>query len=165
MKKSTSIAAAIAIGTAAAVQAQTAPPAGEPRQKTAAEIIATNDLNKDGIVTLEEARKVNGNLYVQWSAVYDMDRDNRVDVAEVARAIAEVQLGTALDKITGDSGGNMSAARPDTIMTNNDLNKDGVVTKEEATRAGRALIRMWDSYDFNKDGKVDHAEVSKAQGY
>ncbi len=166
MNKSKSITvAAVALGAAAAVQAQAAQPVAEPRQKTAEEIIAINDLNRDGIVTQEEAAKVNGTLYVMWSAVYDMDRDGRVDVAELKRAMTEVQVGTAVDKITGQSGGNMAATRPEAIMTNNDLNKDGVVTKEEATKAGKALIRMWDSYDLNKDGKVELAELARAQGY
>jgi hypothetical protein len=147
------------------VPAQTAPPAAEPRQRTAEEIIAANDLNADGIVTRDEAAKVNGNLFVMWDAVYDMDRDGRMDVAELKRAMQEVQVGTAIDRITGNSGGNMAAARPEAILASNDLDKNGVVTKEEAAKAARALIRMWDSYDLNRDGIVDLAELTKGQGY
>lgn len=166
MNKSMSItAAAIALGVASNVQAQTAPAAEEPRRRTAEEIIAANDLNKDGIVTRDEAAKVNGNLYVMWDAVYDLDRDGRLDVVELKRAMLEVEVGTAVDKMTGNSGGNMAAARPEAILASNDLNKDGVVTKEEAKTAGRALIRMWDSYDLNKDGIVELSELAKAQGY
>lgn len=165
MKNPASIAATIVVAAVAAAPAQSAEPAAESRQKSAEEIIATNDLNRDGIVTREEAAKVNGNLFFMWNAVYDMDHDDRVDVAELKRAMGDVELGTALDKITGDDGGHMGAARPQTILANNDENKDGVVTKEEATKAGKALIRMWDSYDFNKDGKVDLAELSRGQGY
>lgn len=166
MSKSVSITvAAVALGAAAAVQAQTATPEGEPQRRSAEEIIAANDLNKDGIVTRDEAAKVNGNLFVMWDAVYDMDRDGRVDVAELKRAMLEVEAGTALDRITGNSGGNMAAARPEAILASNDLNRDGVVTKEEAKTAGRALIRMWDSYDLNKDGIVELSELAKAQGY
>lgn len=166
MNKSKSIAvAAVALGAVVAAQAQTAPPVAERRIKTAEEIIATNDLNGDGIVTRAEAAKVNGNLYVMWNDVYDTDHDDRVDVAELKRAMGDVQVGTAVDKITGNSGGNMAAARPEAIMANNDLNKDGVITKEEAVKSGKALARMWDSYDLNKDGKVELAELAKAQGY
>jgi hypothetical protein len=164
MTKSKSIAAAIALGAAAAA-AQAPAQAEEPRVKTAEEIIAANDVNGDGIVTLEEAAKVNGNLYVMFSAVYDQDHDGRLDVAELKRGMGEVEVGTALVKITGESGGNMAAARPETIMANNDLNKDGIITREEAKTAGKALARMWDSYDLNKDGKVEYAELAKAQGY
>lgn len=166
MNKSASVTAtAVALGVAAAVPAQTAPPAETPQRRTAEEIIAANDLNKDGIVTRDEAAKVNGNLFVMWDDVYDMDRNGRIDVTELKRAMQEVEVGTAMDRLTGNSGGNMAAARPEAILASNDLNKDGVVTREEAKSAGRALIRMWDSYDLNKDGSVDLAELARAQGY
>src|SRR5690606_4648166 len=137
----------------------------EPLHKTAEEIIATNDLNRDGIVTREEAATVNGNLYFLWDAVYDMDRDARLVLAELQRAMTEVQVGTELVKITGNSGGLMAGARPEAILANNDLNEDGVVTREEASKAGRALARMWDSYDIDKSGTVQLVEHAKAQGY
>lgn len=165
MNKSASIAAvAVAVG-AAVAQGQDVTSLPEPRRKSAEEIIASNDLNGDGIVTREEAARVNGNLFVMWGDVYDMDHDGRVDVAEVRRAMTEVQVGSTLDKITGESGGHMAGARSDAILANNDLDKDGIVTKEEASKAGKALIRMWDSYDLNKDGKVELAELAKVQGY
>jgi hypothetical protein len=49
----------------------------------------------------------------------------------------------------------------ETAMANNDLNKDGVITKAEATKAARRLIQSWDQYDLNKDGKVDKTELAK----
>ncbi len=55
-------------------------------------------------------------------------------------------------------------AKPSAIMTSNDLNKDGIVTKEEAANAGKALIRLWNAYDLNKDGVVDDAEITRASG-
>lgn len=166
MNKSRSIAVtAVALGAAAATQVQAAAPVAEPRHRTAEEIIAANDLNGDGIVTKDEAAKVNGNLHVMWSDVYDMDLDGRIDLVELKRAMSQVQVGTAMDKITGNSGGNMAAARPEAILASNDLNKDGVVTRDEARTAGRALIRMWDSYDLNTDGVVELAELARAQGY
>lgn len=156
---------AVAVGAAAVAQAQTPPAEEASRILSAEEIIARNDLNKDGIVTLEEAKQVNGRLYLMFSAVYDLNHDDRMDVAELQHALEAVEVGTALDKITGESGGNMAAARPEAIMASNDLDKDGIITKEEATKAARALIRTWDSYDLNKDGLVDHAELAKGQGY
>jgi hypothetical protein len=47
------------------------------------------------------------------------------------------------------------------VIANNDTNKDGVVTKDEATKVGRTLAQMWDTFDANKDGKVDLDEVKK----
>lgn len=165
MNKSKSIAVAVVAMGAAVVEAQAPPPATESRMKTAEQIIATNDLNKDGIVTREEAAQVNGTLNVMFSAVYDLNHDGKLDVAELKHAMNEVEVGTSLDKITGQSGGSMAAARPETIIANNDLNKDGVVTKDEAKTSGKALFRMWDSYDLNKDGQVNYAELAKGQGY
>jgi hypothetical protein len=47
------------------------------------------------------------------------------------------------------------------VLTNNDENKDGTITKEEATKAARNLIQRWDAADLNKDNKVDAAELKK----
>jgi beta-lactamase regulating signal transducer with metallopeptidase domain len=159
---------AAAVGAATAVQVQGAEQlASQPAEvnaRTKAELsMSANDLNKDGIVTREEAAKVNGNLYLMWTVVYDMDHDGKVDVAELERANREVALGTALQNITGDAGGHLHKPKPELVIGSNDQNGDGTVTKEEAAQAGKALIRMWDSYDLNKDGKVDVAEVSKAE--
>lgn len=159
------LATVVAVSAAAVTQAQTPPAEEGPRILSAAEIIARNDLNKDGIVTLAEAAKVNGRLYVMFSSVYDLNHDDQMDVAELEHALEAVEVGTALDKITGQSGGNMAGARPEAIMASNDLDKDGIVTKEEATKAGKALIRLWDSYDLDKDGRVDYADLAKGQGY
>jgi beta-lactamase regulating signal transducer with metallopeptidase domain len=159
---------AAAVGAATVVSAQEAEQLASQPAEVSARIkaeksIAANDLNKDGIVTREEAAKVNGNLYLMWTVVYDMDHDGKVDVDELERANREVALGTALLNITGDAGGHLHKPKPELIISTNDQNGDGTVTKEEAATAGKALIRMWDSYDINKDGKVDVAEVSKAE--
>jgi Ca2+-binding EF-hand superfamily protein len=151
--------------TAAATSTQSAGQAANSRPRISPEqIVALNDLDKDGVVTMEEAKQVNTNLFVMWPA-YDMDHDGKVDAAEINRATYEMFEGTALERITGDSGGQMALQDPAKIIANNDLNGDGIVTKEEATQAGKALIRMWDSYDRDKDGKVDATEVRKAQPY
>ena len=47
------------------------------------------------------------------------------------------------------------------VMANNDLNKDGIITKEEATKAARTLAQVWDLFDANMDGKVDAEEIKK----
>jgi hypothetical protein len=49
----------------------------------------------------------------------------------------------------------------ETVLANNDTDKDGVVTKEEATKVGRMLGQQWDRFDANKDGKVDLEEIKK----
>jgi hypothetical protein len=53
------------------------------------------------------------------------------------------------------------ATKPEEVLANNDLNKDGVITREEATKAGRQLAQLWDYFDLNKDGKVDMDELKK----
>lgn len=59
----------------------------------------------------------------------------------------------------GSVPGQAPPGSPDFILASNDLNKDGVVTREEATRAGRVLGQSWDIYDRDKDGKVDLGEL------
>jgi hypothetical protein len=49
----------------------------------------------------------------------------------------------------------------ESVMANNDLNKDGIITKAEATSSGARLILQWDVYDLNKDDKVDKVELAK----
>jgi Ca2+-binding EF-hand superfamily protein len=149
---------------AGAAIAADAPADAEPPRIGPAEIIASNDLDKDGIVTRDEAKKNNGNLSVMWD-VYDMDHDGRVNLAEVTRATGEMATGTALQKITGSSGGRLAMRDPKLIVESNDLDKDGTVTREEATKHNGSLNRMWDSYDLNKDGKTDAAEIAKASRY
>jgi hypothetical protein len=58
-------------------------------------------------------------------------------------------------------GGPAAAITPEAVMANNDANKDGIITKEEATKAARNLAQRWDAFDANKDGKVDIEEVKK----
>jgi len=48
---------------------------------------------------------------------------------------------------------------PEFVLANNDLNKDGIVTREEAMQVGRVLGQSWETYDVNKDGKVDLQEL------
>jgi hypothetical protein len=57
--------------------------------------------------------------------------------------------------------GGPGAVTPETVLANNDANKDGIITKEEATKAARNLILRWDAADLNKDNKVDMEEIKK----
>jgi hypothetical protein len=57
--------------------------------------------------------------------------------------------------------GGPGAVTPETVLANNDANKDGIITKEEATKAARNLILRWDVADLNKDDKVDTEEIKK----
>jgi len=186
MNKSKSMAVTIAaLGATVIAQAQTAEPtaaqspsnpAAQPAAQSVSQpararprispeqIIAMNDLNKDGVVTKEEAATVNGNLNLMWDG-YDMNHDGKVDAAEFTRATLDMFEGTALERITGDRAGHMALNDPEKTIANNDLDGDGIVTKEEATKANKGLIKMWDSFDLNRDGKVDAAEIRKAQPY
>jgi len=48
------------------------------------------------------------------------------------------------------------------IMAGNDLNEDGIITREEAARADKVLIRVWGNFDLDRDGRIDAAEVARA---
>lgn len=49
----------------------------------------------------------------------------------------------------------------ESVMASVDVDKDGVVTRDEAARANPVLAQNWDRYDQNRDGKVDLAEMKK----
>lgn len=49
---------------------------------------------------------------------------------------------------------------PQEIMKQNDLNKDGKITKVEAKKAGTPLAKIFDLVDGNKDGVITLAELS-----
>lgn len=163
MNKSQSIAAAvIAAGAAMAAPAQTS--IDEGRQASVAQIIESNDLNKDGVVTREEATTANKTMIKMWN-FYDIDSDGRVDAREATTATQAMLVATAEEKITGEKSGGPAMVKPASAIETNDLNKDGVVTREEAMKVGKGLARLWGNYDLNKDGKVDAAEFARAQGY
>ena len=54
-------------------------------------------------------------------------------------------------------GGQMPTA--EVIMQRNDTNKDGFITKAEATAAGTQMAQNFDMFDANKDGKVTLDEL------
>jgi beta-lactamase regulating signal transducer with metallopeptidase domain len=168
MKRSNSIAvAAAALGAATAASPQTpsqSAVAGDGGQSSTAQIIASNDLNGDGIVTRQEAQTNNKELSILW-VYYDTDADGRVNAAEIDRARVAFMTATAEERVTGRPSKGPAMVQPAYVIANNDGNGDGIVTKEEATKAGRDLIRLWDLYDVDKDGKIDSAEISKAQGF
>jgi Ca2+-binding EF-hand superfamily protein len=164
MNKSKSIAVAVAaLGVATAAQAQTS---SDELRIRAESILAKNDLNKDGEVTRDEATRANQPLIFMFD-LYDRDRNGTVTATEIAVFTDAVELGTAVEKIAGAeaAAGLPKKASPQLIIANNDQNGDGIVTKEEAVIAQKALFGMWDQYDLNKDGKVDAAELAKASGY
>jgi hypothetical protein len=68
-------------------------------------------------------------------------------------------LGAQAAQAAAPGGGEPVTA--EVVITNNDQNKDGVVTKAEAVATGRQLAQAWDTFDTNKDGKVDVEEVRK----
>lgn len=119
---------------------------------TAKTIADNNDLNKDGVITKAEATKVAGGLIQNW-AQYDVNKDDKVDANELARGLAVAQ--GAAEPAPGTRATAMSVA------DNNDLNRDGVITKAEATKAAGGLIQNWDRFDLNKDGTVDTNELQQ----
>jgi Ca2+-binding EF-hand superfamily protein len=171
MNKSRSIAVTVAaMGAAAAAAAAQAPapayvaPPDDGRQASALQIIASNDQNGDGIVTKEEATKADKSLILMWG-MYDRDQDGRVTPQEIDRASSAMAVATAEEKITGERSSGPAMVKPEQVIRTNDLDGDGFVTKEEATKVGKSLARLWNAYDIDKDGRVDAAEVAKAQNY
>jgi EF hand len=124
-------------------------------QDQAAAVLTNNDLNEDGVVTKAEATSAGGRLIGNWDKV-DLNKDGKVDKAEITKNYASIQQ-------SGNGGDSRSAPQDQAaaVLTNNDLNEDGVVTKAEATSAGGRLIGNWDKVDLNRDGKVDKAEITK----
>jgi Ca2+-binding EF-hand superfamily protein len=141
-----------------------APVEGQPGRQDPDRIIGNNDLDGDGVVTREEAARADKSLNKMWG-LYDVDRDGRVDAEEIRKAYAEMDVGNALQKITGSSQGHIAVADPARIVANNDQDGDGIVTRAEAEKANTFLIGLFDNYDLNKDGKVDAREMAKASAY
>lgn len=168
MNRSKSISVAVAAVSAAVVAQAQAPSQtiSDVLRAKAEKILANNDLNKDGIITREEAAKANQPLFFMWSQ-YDINGDGKVVAAEVGVYTEAVELGTAVNKLGGSSAaaGLPSKAQPEAIIANNDQNNDGIVTREEAQKSAKALFMMWDIYDLDKNGKVDAAEITKASAY
>jgi EF hand len=90
-----------------------------------------------------------------------MNNSNKMSLAVAALLAAAATHAQAPGGPPGGGPGGGQQITPDFVMANNDLNKDGVITKEEATKAGKQLIQVWDTYDLNKDGKVDRDELVK----
>ncbi len=135
-------------------------------QAKAEKIMADNDLNSDGIVTREEASAANKRLTFQWD-LYDRDRNGMVTATEVASFTDRLEIGTAVEKLGGDplAAGLARKPTPTEIIAANDQDGDGIVTREEATKARRATISMWHLFDLNNDDRLDAAEVATSTGY
>jgi hypothetical protein len=64
---------------------------------------------------------------------------------------------------TGGAANAQAGPKPtvESVFANNDLNKDAIITKAEATASGGRMIFQWDLYDANKDNRADTEEVVK----
>jgi hypothetical protein len=82
---------------------------------------------------------------------YDLNADGKVDAAEIEQ-FNSVIASMPPTRVSGSS-----------VVASNDQDGNGIVTRAEAEKANRALRLRWDSYDLNKDGSVDAAEIDKAQ--
>lgn len=48
---------------------------------------------------------------------------------------------------------------PEEIMSQNDLNEDGVITREEADESGTPLAMFFDQIDSDMDGRITMEEL------
>jgi hypothetical protein len=53
---------------------------------------------------------------------------------------------------------------PEQIMAENDEDKNGEITREEAESSGTPLAQFFDQFDSNKDGKITMAELKAFGG-
>lgn len=53
---------------------------------------------------------------------------------------------------------------PEEIMTANDLNEDGVITRAEAERADTPLAAIFDQVDSDMDGRITMQELEDMEG-
>lgn len=148
--------------TATVLAAQTPEPTGQP---TVESVMVNNDLNKDGLITRDEATRAGARLIQQWD-MYDLDKNNKVDKSEIAQGLALAAAANASPSSVGGVGSVVVLTAPplptaEAVMENSDLNKDGLITRAEATSSGPRLVQQWDMYDVNKDNKLDKAEIAQ----
>ena len=94
-----------------------------------------------------------------------MNKSNTMSLAVAALLAAAAAQRPGSGRTSRRRAGRLdSRSRRTIVMANNDLNKDGVITKEEATKAAKQLIQAWDTYDLNKDGKVDRGRADQGSG-
>jgi hypothetical protein len=74
----------------------------------------------------------------------------------LASSQAQIKINTEVFAINGE----LQPPPPfETVMGRNDLNKDGIIAKEEAVQAGTPLGQGFDMWDPNKDGTIDSSEL------
>ncbi len=129
----------------------TAPPPRVPVNSIGPEqTMASNDQNGDGIISRSEAEAANKTVIQLWD-MYDGNKDGSVDAREVVQANIRFVGMRGQAQRTGS----------DTIVTSNDKNGDGVVTRDEAAQVNGALSKYWPLLNLNNDDKTDRDEVAK----
>lgn len=111
-----------------------------------AHFIENWDLNADGKVTLEEATERRGDLFV----MFDTDENNELNAEEYA-LFDQTREEDMAQNVVGHGNGGMMGAQSGLMMDFNDVNLDGVVTKDEFVGKVPEWLTMMDR---NGDGEV-----------
>jgi Ca2+-binding EF-hand superfamily protein len=128
------------------------------RNPDAGTVMGSNDLNKDGIITRDEAKSANKLLAFAWDR-YDLNKDGMVTPQEVEESAAKGAQGPGSG---GGLGGGTRRIPPSSVLSTNDVNGDGIITRDEARSVDKNLNRSWETYDTNMDGVVDANELKRA---
>jgi opacity protein-like surface antigen len=182
MKKFVFAGGALAVLGASAALAQPAQGPRNPQPLTRASLearvdagFARADANRDGFITLEEARSVaqarrgqrgegraqRGERRAERFAKLDTNRDGMISRAEFdIRQIGAERRGMRGERRGGGQGGGMFARFGGGMFNQADANRDGRVSREEARAGALALFARMDT---DRDGTVSPEERRAAR--
>lgn len=128
-------------------------------------MFARMDKNRDGKLSADERPgrrgKATGEITQQQFRDHAMKRFDRMDANKDGRIDQAERTAMRANRGEHRRGGMRHGGGGMGMMMRADTNRDGVVTKAEATAA---VAAMFDRFDTNKDGRIDQAEREAARG-
>jgi len=113
------------------------------------------DLNADGVVTLEEAKERRADIFI----MFDKD-ENMALSADEYKLFDETREQDAQQNAVGHGQGSMKRAMEGMSQSYNDVNGDGVVSKDEFVSQTSGWLAMIDS---NGDGVISLEDFGQAR--